>query len=86
MSLCCVLTKTEVDGSSFCSLFNLSVSERILARDPLDEIKKAFQLFDDDHTGKIGLRNLRRVARDLGDKLDDEELCVAAYSLAYDWL
>lgn len=52
------------------------VSERILARDPLDEIKRAFQLFDDDNTGKVSLRNLRRVARDLGDKLDDEELCV----------
>ena len=50
------------------------VSERILARDPLDEIKRAFQLFDDDNTGKISLRNLRRVARDLGDKLDDDEL------------
>lgn len=50
------------------------VSERILARDPMDEIKRAFQLFDDDNTGKISLRNLRRVARDLGDKLDDEEL------------
>ena len=56
------------------------VSERILARDPLDEIKRAFQLFDDDNTGKISLRNLRRVARDLGDKLDDEELCVLSFS------
>lgn len=54
--------------------YNCPVSERILARDPLDEIKRAFQLFDDDNTGKISLRNLRRVARDLGDKLDDEEL------------
>ena len=51
-----------------------AVSERILARDPMEEIRRAIQLFDDDNTGKISLRNLRRVARDLGDKLDDEEL------------
>lgn len=52
------------------------MSERILARDPLDEIRRAFQLFDDDNTGKITLRNLRRVAKEIGEKLDDEELCV----------
>jgi len=50
------------------------MSEKILARDPLDEIRRAFQLFDDDNTGKITLRNLRRVAKEIGEKLDDEEL------------
>ncbi|KAF8531252.1 hypothetical protein JB92DRAFT_2852663 [Gautieria morchelliformis] len=50
------------------------MSEKILARDPLDEIRRAFQLFDDDNTGKISLRNLRRVAKEIGEKLDDEEL------------
>jgi centrin-3 len=52
------------------------VSEKILARDPMEEIKRAFQLFDDDNTGKITLRNLRRVAKQFGDRLEDEELCV----------
>jgi centrin-3 len=52
------------------------VSERILARDPMDEIRRAFQLFDDDNTGKISLRNLRRVAKEIGDRLEDDELCV----------
>lgn len=66
--------------SSLIEIFK--VSERILARDPLDEIKRAFQLFDDDNTGKISLRNLRRVARDLGDKLDDDELLVKIGSLS----
>lgn len=51
-----------------------SVSERILARDPMDEIRRAFQLFDDDNTGKISLRNLRRVAKEIGDRLEDDEL------------
>ena len=51
-----------------------SVSERILARDPMEEIRRAFQLFDDDNTGKISLRNLRRVAKEIGDRLEDDEL------------
>ena len=51
-----------------------TVSERILARDPMEEIRRAFQLFDDDNTGKISLRNLRRVAKEIGDRLEDDEL------------
>ena len=53
-----------------------TVSERILARDPMEEIQRAFQLFDDDNTGKISLRNLRRVAKEIGDRLEDDELYV----------
>lgn len=52
----------------------IPVSERILARDPMEEIRRAFQLFDDDNTGKISLRNLRRVAKEVGDRLEDDEL------------
>jgi len=54
--------------------FSFSVSERILERDPMEEIRRAFKLFDDDGTGKISLRNLRRVAKEIGDRLEDDEL------------
>jgi len=51
-----------------------TVAERILARDPAEEIKRAFQLFDDDKTGRISLKNLKRVVRELNEHLDDDEL------------
>ncbi|KAJ9105317.1 Calmodulin-like protein 1 [Naganishia friedmannii] len=54
--------------------FNKIMTQHILARDPMDDIRRAFRLFDDDNTGKISLRNLRRVAKELGESLSEEEL------------
>jgi centrin-3 len=61
-------------GSIKFAAFQEVVGEKMSQRDPLDEIRKAFALFDDDKTGKISLKNLRRVARELGESMTDDEL------------
>ncbi|KAF2104110.1 cell division control protein 31, partial [Rhizodiscina lignyota] len=54
--------------------FQTLMAARIAARDPREEILRAFELFDADGKGKINLDDLRRVARELGEGLSDEEL------------
>lgn len=50
------------------------MSVKMLEKDPKEEVLRAFRLFDDDETGKISFKNLKRVARELGENLTDEEL------------
>ena len=37
-------------------------------------INKIFDLFDDDHTGSINSSNIRRVAKELGETMNIQEL------------
>uniref|UniRef100_A0A7S3JY70 EF-hand domain-containing protein n=1 Tax=Aureoumbra lagunensis TaxID=44058 RepID=A0A7S3JY70_9STRA len=47
---------------------------KMQSRDTRAEIMKVFALFDDDGTGAISFRNLKRVANELGENLTDDEL------------
>merc|ERR1719152_307778 len=60
----------SVDFPEFLDMMD----HKILNRDPVEEINKAFKLFDDDNTGKVTFKNLKRVAKELGERLTDEEL------------
>ncbi|KAF0776177.1 hypothetical protein AaE_000122 [Aphanomyces astaci] len=58
-----------------------AVRRKITSRDPDEEIIKvrtAFTLFDDDQTGEITLKvmtdNMRRIAKEMGESLTDDEL------------
>lgn len=54
--------------------FQALMATRILARDPREEILRAFELFDAEGKGGIGVDDLRRVAGELNEGLQEEEL------------
>ena len=50
-------------------------AQKVVARDPREEIDRAFDLFDSEQKGFIDLEDLRRVARELGETgLEEDEL------------
>jgi len=59
-----------IDFNEFLQMMTSKMSEK----DSKEEILKAFRLFDDDNSGKISFKNLKRVAKELGENLTDEEL------------
>ena len=59
-----------IDFEEFLDMMTARMSDK----DTREDIAKVFRLFDDDNTGTITLRNLRRVARELGETMTDEEL------------
>jgi centrin-1 len=59
-----------INFADFLDMMTVKMAER----DPREEILKSFHLFDDDKTGKITLKNLKRVARELGETMTDKEL------------
>merc|ERR1719262_741569 len=50
------------------------MTHKILNKDPKDDMTKAFRLFDDDQTGFVSFKNLKRVAKETNQTLDEEEI------------
>ena len=60
----------SIDFEEFLDMMTARMSDK----DTREDISKVFRLFDDDTSGSITLRNLRRVAKELGETMTAEEL------------
>lgn len=71
-----MIADMDADGSGaldFEEFFTLMVAKPDTANSKAN-IRKLFDLFDDDRTDCISLDNLRRVANELNENADDQEL------------
>jgi len=71
-----MISDLDADGSGAIDFkeFLDMMTARMSDRDSREDIEKVFKLFDDERSGKISIKNLRRVARELGETMDDSEL------------
>lgn len=65
---------TDQNGQiSFEEFLNL-MTARISDKDSREDIRKVYNLFVDDNAQGITIKNLRRIAQELGEQMDDAEL------------
>jgi centrin-1 len=71
-----MIADVDVDGSGRIHYedFVKLMTVKIMNRDPQEEILKAFRLFASDNPNGITFKDLKRVSRELGEKMSDEEL------------
>ncbi|CAD7955339.1 unnamed protein product [Amoebophrya sp. A25] len=62
--------QNSIEFADFIDLFSAKMGDK----DTRQDIAKVFRLFDEEHTGYISVKNLARVAAELGEALSPEEL------------
>lgn len=50
------------------------MTSRVSDKDSRENIRKVFNLFDDEKTGFISIKNLRRITKELGEGIEEHEL------------
>lgn len=66
----------EADGAGnlyFPDFLHL-MSTRVSEGDSRTTLKKVFALFDDEKTGFVSIKNLRRICKELGETIEEHEL------------
>ena len=71
-----MMQKVDKDGNGDIDFdeFKALMTEKMNERNPEEELRKSFRLYDSDDTGKITFKNLRETANELGEDLTDDEI------------
>lgn len=71
-----MISDLEADGEGNIGFeeFLQMMTSRVSDRDSRENIRKVFNLFDDEKTGFISIKSLRKIVRDLGESVEDHEL------------
>jgi len=64
----------EVSGAIDFEDFLDAITSKLGDKESREGIAKIFALFDDDKSGTVTLKNLKRVAKELGETMSEEEL------------
>merc|ERR1711903_383750 len=63
--------KSDGDGTIDFDEFLAMMTARKQGEDTREDLLKVFKLFDDDKTGTVSFKNLKRVCQELGENMTD---------------
>mmetsp|Transcript_128018 Transcript_128018/g.235505 ORF Transcript_128018/g.235505 Transcript_128018/m.235505 type:complete len:142 (+) Transcript_128018:15-440(+) len=71
-----MIEEVDDDGSGSMQYdeFLILMTDKMLNRDPKDDMLKAFRLLDEHESGKITFQSLRRTAKELGMDWSDKDI------------
>lgn len=71
-----VILDYDAEGAGYITFeqFIHLLTPRLLENDSRENVDRIFALFDTEKTGFIGVKDLRRIAHELGDDLSEEEI------------
>merc|ERR1712162_71945 len=70
-----MVQEIDVDGNATVEFeeFVEMMEGKMSGKDPVEEMKKAFAMYDTDGKGKLTVDDLKRVAKELGENLTADE-------------
>ncbi|KAF6139031.1 hypothetical protein GIB67_010757 [Kingdonia uniflora] len=71
-----MIADVDKDGSGAIDYdeFEYMMTAKIGERDTKEELMKAFKIIDQDRNGKISASDIKRIAKDLNEKFNDQEI------------